>query len=80
MATIMERGKEAPVTTVGPVVATPARLTTTLYDLMAVVQDVVGPDNDALVVATVGHLLRSGRLTGLERGNIQERRTLWSNS
>ena len=39
MTTVMERGEEAPVTTAGLEVATPARLTTTLYDLMAVVQD-----------------------------------------
>jgi hypothetical protein len=63
MATVMERGEEAAVTTVGPVVTTPVRLITTLYDLMAVVQDVVGPDNDALVVATMGHLLHSGQYT-----------------
>jgi hypothetical protein len=80
MATVMERGEGTPMTTVRPAAATPARLTTTLYDLMAMVQDVVGPDNDALVVATVGHILRSGRLTSLERGNTQGRRTLWSNS
>jgi hypothetical protein len=67
MATVMERGNEAPGTTVGPAVATPARLTTTLYDLLAVVQDVVGPEDDALVVATMVHLLHSGRLTGWGR-------------
>jgi hypothetical protein len=43
--------------------ATPARLTTTLYDLMAMLQNVVNPKDDALVVATVAHLLQSGRLT-----------------
>jgi hypothetical protein len=42
---------------------TSATLTTTLYDLIAAVQDVVGPQNEALVVATVQHLLRSGRAT-----------------
>jgi len=41
--------------------ATPSRLTTTLYDLIAALQEVGGAD-DALVVATVVHLLRSGRL------------------
>jgi hypothetical protein len=43
--------------------ATPARITTTLYELMATLQDAAGPDNDSLVVATMVRLLRSGRLT-----------------
>jgi hypothetical protein len=42
---------------------TPATLTTTLYDLIAAVQDVVDPHNDALIVATVQHMLRAGRAT-----------------
>ena len=42
--------------------ATPSRPTTTLYDLITAIQDVVGMD-DALVVATLVHLLRCGRLT-----------------
>lgn len=42
---------------------TPATLTTTLYDLIAAVQDVVDPHNDTLVVATVQHMLRAGRAT-----------------
>ena len=71
MATVMERGEEAPVTTAGLEVATPARLTTTLYDLIAAIQDGLSPDDDALVVATVVHLLRSGRLTW--RGQARER-------
>jgi hypothetical protein len=62
MATVMECDEEAPVTTAGPEAATPVPLTTTLYDLMAALQNVVGPDNDVLVVATMVHLLRSGRL------------------
>jgi hypothetical protein len=33
--------------------------------LMAALQDVVGPDDDTLVVAIVAHLLRSGQLTFL---------------
>ena len=41
------------------------RLTTTLYELLAAIQNVVGPEEDALVVATVRHLLQSGRLTWL---------------
>jgi hypothetical protein len=34
----------------------------TLADLITAIQDVVGPQDDGLVVATVWHLLRSGRL------------------
>ena len=45
--------------------ARPPRLTTTLYELLAAIQDVVGPDEDALIGATVRHLLQSGRLTWL---------------
>jgi len=41
----------------------PARLSTTLYDLIAALHAVVAPDEDALVIATVVHLLRSGRIT-----------------
>lgn len=44
----------------------PARLTTTLYDVMATLQSVAKPDEDALVVAVVLYWLRTGRLT-LER-------------
>jgi hypothetical protein len=40
---------------------TPSCLTT-LYDLITAIQTVVDRDDDALVVATVVHLLRSGRL------------------
>jgi hypothetical protein len=45
----------------------PRRLTTTLYDLMAVIQAAVGPD-DTQVVRTVVHLLQSGQLTFLGQG------------
>jgi hypothetical protein len=40
----------------------PARHTITLYDLIAAIQDLV--EDDALVVATVVHLLQSRRYTG----------------
>ena len=43
--------------------ATPACINTTLYELMTTLQNMAGPDNDPLVVATMVHLLRSGRLT-----------------
>jgi hypothetical protein len=44
---------------------TPSRATTSLYELIATLQAVVNPHDDALVVATVVHLLCSGRLTFL---------------
>jgi hypothetical protein len=50
--------------------ATPSRYTTTLYALLAALQDVVGPEDDAQVVATVVHLLRSGRLTWLRQTGV----------
>jgi hypothetical protein len=65
MAPMRERTTGATGATGRPRTATSLRLTTTLYDLMAVLQDAGGPDDDALVVATVVHLLRSGRLTWL---------------
>jgi hypothetical protein len=43
--------------------AIPATITTTLYDLIATLQDVVQPGEDALVVATMVHLLCTGRMT-----------------
>ena len=43
--------------------AAPATITTTLYDLLAALQDVVHPGEEALVVATAVSMLRAGRLT-----------------
>jgi hypothetical protein len=63
MSTVMEPGEGANVARGRSEEARPLRLTTTLYDLLAALQDVVGPDDDPLVVATMVHLLRSGRLT-----------------
>jgi hypothetical protein len=40
-----------------------ATITTTLYDLIAAMQAVVSLDDDALIVATVWHVLCSGRIT-----------------
>jgi hypothetical protein len=40
----------------------PIRVTTTLYDVMAALQSVVEPEEDAVVVAIVAAWLRSGRL------------------
>ena len=65
-----ERGK--PMTTIiDPVetgvmapaaLATSATVTTTLYDLIATIQDIVGPGNDRLVVPTVVYMLSEGSL------------------
>ena len=63
MAPVMERDELAHVGTRMQGEATPSCLTTTLYDLIAAMQDGLSPDDDALVVATMVHLLRSGRLT-----------------
>src|SRR5262252_436370 len=43
--------------------AIPATITTTLYGLIEALQDVVQPGEDALVVATMVHLLCTGRIT-----------------
>jgi hypothetical protein len=43
----------------------PARLTTTLYDVITTLQTVAAPDADDLVVPVVMHWLRSRRLTRL---------------
>ncbi len=42
---------------------TPARLATTLYDVMAALQSIVEPDEDGLVVAITADWLRTGRIT-----------------
>ena len=61
--------------------ATPSRLTTTLYDLVAALREVAEAD-DAQVVATLVHLLRSGRLTWVgparrPRG-LSQRAAMWT--
>jgi hypothetical protein len=40
----------------------PPRVSTTLYEVIAALQDVVEPDEDDLIVAIVADCLRSGRL------------------
>ena len=65
MTPVMERDELAHVGRGIQEEATPSCLTTTLYDLIAAMQDGLSPDDDTLVVATVVHLLRSGRLTWL---------------
>jgi hypothetical protein len=63
MRTVVESRKRDGVASEGRGNESPSCITTTLYEVMAVLQDVVDPDHDRLVVATVVHLLRSGRLT-----------------
>ena len=65
MSTRMEPGEVAKVDAGMQGEATPSRLTTTLYDVIAAIQDVLSPDESALVVATVADLLRCRRLTWL---------------
>jgi len=48
----------------------PTRVTTTLYDVMAALQSVVEPEEDAVVVTIVAAWLRSGRLRLLEDATI----------
>ena len=43
----------------------PTIIITTLYDLIAEIQVIVGPENDALVVATAIHMFNTGRITWL---------------
>jgi hypothetical protein len=63
MQTALMPSKVARGGTAGHEEAMPSRYTTTLYALLAAIQDVVGPEDDAQVVATVVSLLQSGRLT-----------------
>jgi hypothetical protein len=64
MANGIDRGAVRTVSRGGPGAARPSCRPITLADLITAIQDVVGPADDRLVVATVRHLLRSGRLTG----------------
>jgi hypothetical protein len=82
VTTVMDRGA---VTTMGkgrPGAARPSHLPITLADLITAIQDVVGPEDDELVVATVQHLLWSGQLTGIRMGTrrcpLQGQETVWS--
>jgi hypothetical protein len=65
MSAVMEPGEVTKVGTGMPGEAIPSRLTTTLYDVVAAIQDVLSPDDSALVVATVVDRLRCGWLTWL---------------
>jgi hypothetical protein len=53
-----------------PGAARSSYLPLTLADLITAIQDVVGPEDDGLVVATVRHLLGAGRLTGRGPGAL----------
>jgi hypothetical protein len=71
-----EEGSVATVATSGGEDTAPATITTTLYDLIAALQEVVEPGEDVLVVATVVSLLRAGRIRrvvgGLGQDNAYE--------
>jgi hypothetical protein len=68
MNTVVDAFEVRVVETVDTVVVeheAPAIIITTLYDLMAAVQRAVAPGEEALVVPTVLHMLRAGRVTWL---------------
>ena len=67
MAPVMEYAAGTPAVATGatgrPRAATLLCITTTLYDLITVLQALLGPDGAMLVVTRVVDLLRSGRFT-----------------
>src|SRR6266851_5396816 len=67
-----EEGSVATVATSGGEDTAPATITTTLYDLIAALQEVVEPGEDGLVVATVVSMLRAGRIRRVVRGLGQD--------
>jgi hypothetical protein len=67
MATVAEHSVVTPVARGRSGEARPSRLPITPYDLMTAIQEIVGPEDDGLVVATVRHLLRSGQLKVWDR-------------
>ena len=67
-----EEGSVATVETSGGEDTAPATITTTLYDLIAALQEVVEPGEDRLVVATVVSMLRAGRIRRVARGLGQD--------
>ena len=71
MATVRDRGAVTTVRRGRRGAALPSHRPITLSDLITAIQDVVGPEDDALVVATVVHLLRSrGRLIWLRTDSM----------
>jgi hypothetical protein len=73
MATVRERGAVIPVDRGRPGATSPSHRPLTLYDLITAIQDVVGPEEDGLVVATVWHLLATGRLTAFGAKRVAQR-------
>jgi hypothetical protein len=71
MRTVMDCSTGITVGSGRPGGARPSRLPLTLIDLITAIQDVVGPEDDALVVATVRDLIRSGQLTGLGKRGVR---------
>jgi hypothetical protein len=63
-----EEGSVATVATSGGEDTAPAAITTTLYDLIAALQEVAEPGEDELVVATVVSMMRAGRIRRVARG------------
>jgi hypothetical protein len=61
MATIIDPGETVP--RGQGVLARSVPVTTTLYDVLATLQDVIGPGHDHLVVATVVFMLSTRALT-----------------
>jgi hypothetical protein len=48
-------------------------VTTTLYDLIAAMHDIVGSNDDTVVVATIDHMLRAGRIVFLDNDMVLDR-------
>jgi hypothetical protein len=71
MATVKARKAMTPVRKGRPRTVRPLPRVITLTDLITAIQDVVGPEEDGLVVATVRHLLEAGRL--MDRGSKTHR-------
>ena len=67
-----EEGSVATVETSGGEDTAPATIMTTLYDLIAALQEVVEPGEDRLVVATVVSMMRAGRIRRVARGLGQD--------
>jgi hypothetical protein len=57
MATVTAHSAGTPIRRRRLGAARPSRLSVTLADLITAIQDVVGPEDDGLVVATLRHLL-----------------------
>lgn len=48
-------------------------VSTTLYDLIAAMHDIVESNDDAVVVATIDHMLCAGRIAFLNHGMVLDR-------